>query len=977
MAQDSNHVRKSINIKPNASPDLSSTGDIGVDSADSNRLKFNDGSGAQRVTLKADLDAEIATRAAADTAEATARANADTAIQTQVTTNTSGLSAHTGASSGVHGVTGSVVGTSDSQTLSNKTLSSPVLNTPTADTITGKSGGALTLAGASNQDVTISSNGTGKINADNLTFKTNTIASSSGNITINPISNSNLLLNGSGTGNIQLMKAGVAVATVDTAGVTLASGKTIGSGTGTIAPNSSGAITIPNATDTLVGKATTDTLTNKTLTSPVINSPTGIVKGDVGLGNVDNTSDATKNSAVATLTNKTLTTPVVDVLSMTDQGSTPASPSSGTHKVYVKSDGKAYILDSTGTEVAMGTGSGGDTNFIGNPDAATATTGWATYADAAGTSPVDGTGGAPSSTFTRSTASPLVGAASFLWTKSAANRQGEGFSYDFTIDSAYQAKVLQISFEYLVASGTFVAGTSTTDSDMTVWIYDKTNGVLISPTTQRLFANSSTISTTFISNFQSASNSTSYRLIVHTGSTSASAYTLKFDEFKVTPSKYVYGTTVTDWQSYTPTWSGLTIGNATQRFFWRRVGDTMEVTGNFIFGTTSSATGTIKFSLPSGYNADGNKLPGSQVGASSYTRVGYATAYVSGVKSYFMILQDIGSLNTFYMSGKDGATVVDPMNNTSFTWANLSEIQIVGMQLPIAGWSSSVQTSDQADSRVIAANAYLNSAQSMTTTAAPVQFNVVDFDTAGAYNTSTYTYTCPCAGYYSVDASLTAQASAGNFIYGYIYKNGASLVRNQAALASGADVSLKVSRTVKCNAGDTLQIYVQGSATVALEVGSIWNYLSISRLSQASLMSATESVTCRYSSSNTPTVSTYPTATALAFNTKTYDSHGAYNTTTGLFTAPTSGKYRVICKPSLTAARAATSGFLYFELQKNGSLYAELGCSYGNGSTQSRIVGADEVDLKAGDTLGVGFSCDIASQTLASGSSIVITRVGN
>lgn len=58
--------------------------------------------------------------------------------------------------------------------------------------------------------------------------------------------------------------------------------------------------------------AATATLTNKTLTSPVINSPTGIVKGDVGLGNVDNTSDATKNSAIATLTNKTLTSPVIN-----------------------------------------------------------------------------------------------------------------------------------------------------------------------------------------------------------------------------------------------------------------------------------------------------------------------------------------------------------------------------------------------------------------------------------------------------------------------------------------------------------------------------------------------------------------------------------------------------------------------------------------------------------------------------------------
>jgi hypothetical protein len=53
-------------------------------------------------------------------------------------------------------------------------------------------------------------------------------------------------------------------------------------------------------TATTVDTSTAQTLTNKTLTSPVINTPTGISKSDVGLGNVDNTSDANKPVSTAT-----------------------------------------------------------------------------------------------------------------------------------------------------------------------------------------------------------------------------------------------------------------------------------------------------------------------------------------------------------------------------------------------------------------------------------------------------------------------------------------------------------------------------------------------------------------------------------------------------------------------------------------------------------------------------------------------------
>jgi hypothetical protein len=46
-------------------------------------------------------------------------------------------------------------------------------------------------------------------------------------------------------------------------------------------PTADRVVTLPNATDTLVGKATTDTLTNKTLTSPIINAATltGTISG--------------------------------------------------------------------------------------------------------------------------------------------------------------------------------------------------------------------------------------------------------------------------------------------------------------------------------------------------------------------------------------------------------------------------------------------------------------------------------------------------------------------------------------------------------------------------------------------------------------------------------------------------------------------------------------------------------------------------
>lgn len=143
------------------------------------------------------------------------------------------------------------------------------------------------------------------------------------------------------------------------------------------------------------------------------------------------------------------------------------------------------------------------------------------------TAPINGTGGTPIGvTFTRNTSTPLVGIASFDLGKDAVNRQGQGVSTDFIINSLDKGNALQISFAYEGLTG-IVLGSA---SDVRVFIYDITNAVLIPVTnTGNSIAGPINTPKMFTGQFLTNSTSVDYRLIFHISTVNAAAWDLLLD----------------------------------------------------------------------------------------------------------------------------------------------------------------------------------------------------------------------------------------------------------------------------------------------------------------------------------------------------------------------------------------------------------------------------------------------------------------
>jgi len=503
--------------------------------------------------------------------------------------------------------------------------------------------------------------------------------------------------------------------TVNTNGTQTLTGKTLSgntatnlvSGSGTFTLNTSGTVTAPNATDTLVGKATTDTLTNKTLTSPAISDPsiTGQVNAAVGTASaptISFTSDLntgifsptsdTVGIATGGTSRATVDTTSVNLLAGTNLKlngatsgaatiATPATTSSYTATLPsavgdVQSD---MVFDSSGTaqfiqqkqrnylspwfdgnKTISVTNSIGDT--LSSSDRTANKTTW-------------GAGNTSNLTVSNSASSPIEGNNSILidsGTTTAGFIETPLFSITNTVDLG---KPQSIGFD---TTG------NATDADYQVYVvrYNSSNvlqeriSVQGSASSYSPYSAKLGVGSTKFKGFFIPSSTSTDQYAVRWSKDASVNVDLKVDSLYVGPDTVVQGAAIGDWQAFSPTVSNTT--NNTSAGFWRPNGDSMEVLARVVW-TGAGAGSAFTMTIPNSNLIDSNKVPG----ISGYLKAGSAMWADSGV-GYKALNLFAASTSTLQFA-EIGAN-----NDWDGSQAASGDYLAIQFKVPIVGWSSNV-----------------------------------------------------------------------------------------------------------------------------------------------------------------------------------------------------------------------------------------------------------------------------------------------
>lgn len=543
--------------------------------------------------------------------------------------------------------------------------------------------------------------------------------------------------------------------------------------------------------------------------------------------------------------------------------------------VYDSSGNKMYADDGTTlNEIGSGGGSGGINYITGtNTDAEVDIGDWVTYLDTAGVNPVNGVDGTSVVTFAVNATTPMRGAQDFKMVKDAANRQGSGASVPFTIDLADKAQMLTISFDYDASHAGYA------DDDIRISVYDVTNSKLIRINGEDLKGGKGS----HIAQFQTSSDSVSYRLIMHVSSTSAVAYDLYFDNIQVGPKSTGVGGATADSMVRLHTGNGHGSTNTKIRRFTTLA---QPISGNAITYADSASLGaTFTIEEDGVYMMSYNDTNG---GADSFLGLSLnSTQLTTNIDT----ITAANRLNVSYSKSNNIQPVswsgelkkddvirahTDGVANSSIASFTISKIGAIGIK------------SEDIGNREIVVEGAGNSGAAITAQTERIDFTVIE-DTTSSWSqvdsNGLDTFTVPETGYYIISGSVNFTTSAADAVYAYIDN---TLDINLSDYTNTAIHNL--SGTVHLVKGQTLDIRSLTSRTLANSLTQ--HHIHIQKLASPQTILETATVAARYTSNSGQSL-TGATVNTLKFEDLEHDTHSAYNISTGVYTVPVSGFYEI------------------------------------------------------------------------------------
>ncbi len=680
------------------------------------------------------------------------------------------------------------------------------------------------------------------------------------------------------------------------------------------------------------------------------NVPTAVaVTGDISLSNAGLTAYSGTVPLNKGGTGQTTKAPAFDALSpMSASGDLIYGGASGTGTRLVKGTDSQVLTLSSGVPTWASPSSSGAKNYLGvvngvnlngNFELGT-TSGWS-LGNVSLTSnlptgvPTFGSGASGAAAITAVTSGKLAGTYSLDFSQGVIPTVAGNFiaSDAFTIDTEDQAKVFNFKFYYsptLNPSSMNMSGTSS--NSFGIAVYDVTNSAWIIPAGVFSMTQKAGVGST-AGTFQTTANSTQYRFVIYNANATAGAVSILYDDFYLGPEAVS---------------SSIPI---------------VSFTGTQVTQAVTAGVTNVAFTATKDTNAAWN-----------------GTQYVVPMSgdyfvTYNMNVSAVGTPSVFKNGSVVGGSVTIASAGYSGTGAILLQNLVPGDLISIRVSTSITVTSgamsvyrigssgSSNDARIVSFSG-TNASQAMTADVTNWTLTATKDSNAGWTGS---TYVVPVAGdYFCAASALTSGATSLQ-----IYKNAVRYAFGSTTSA-GSMAANVANLVTNCVPGDILSFRVGNSITLTTGVGTIY------RLSGPTVVAASESVNARYLNTAGTAIGTSPAV--LPFPTKNYDSHNAYNTSTGLYTVPVSGKYFVGAQLQTAAVNLSTSQGVAIFVYKNAADVGYLGSAPGTGvSVVKAPGGSDVIDCVAGDTLAIWAVSDVATScsTTAARCHVQIYRVGN